>query len=275
VRSIPELFISQSPFLNAGAIGVEKPFVIVNSSMLKDLDDLEIMSVLGHEVGHCVSGHVLYKTMLWLLLTIPFTLFQIPLAEIAIRLIIMALLEWYRKSELSADRAGLLAAQSSEASFRLQMKMAGGSDLSQMDINEFFTQALEYDKGGTLLDSVFKLLNLSQETHPFPVLRLTELKTWVDAGSYDKILGGDYIKRSDAAEDDVESEFKKAQDQYKEDINKSKDPLAEAISNVMKNVEPVTQKLQEVFGSLFNLAGPKEEPKKDEGKKDDGDKEKK
>jgi Zn-dependent protease with chaperone function len=271
-RTIPELFISQSPFLNAGAIGVEKPFIVLYSAMLKDLSELEIMSVLGHEIGHCLSGHVLYKTMLWILINIPFMLINIPLAEMVIRLIILALLEWYRKSELSADRAGLLAVQSPEACYTLEMKMAGGSDLSQMDINEFFVQAAEYDKGGNILDSVFKLVNLAQESHPFAVLRLTELKSWVDAGFYDKILSGQYIRKGTEGADDVMGDFKKAQEQYEEDIKRSKDPLAEAVSNMMKNIEPVTQKLQEMFGSLFNLTDGTE--KKDDDNKKDDDKKK-
>lgn len=261
-RVIPELFISQSPFLNAGALGVDKPFIVLNSSMLKDLSELELMSVLGHEIGHCMSGHGLYKTMLWILVNLPFMLFKIPLAEMVIQVIILALLEWYRKSELSADRAGLLAVQSPEACYTLEMKMAGGQDTSQMDINEFFVQAAEYDKGGTILDSLFKLMNLSQQSHPFAVLRLTELKTWVDAGNYEKILAGEYVRKSEAQQDNVEQDFKRAQEQYQEDLNKSKDPLAEGISNLIKNVEPFTKKMQEMFGSLFSL-GQTEKPKDD------------
>src|SRR5438874_9267821 len=37
----------------------------------------------------------------------------------------LALLEWYRKSELSSDRAGLLACQDPTASMRMFLKMAG------------------------------------------------------------------------------------------------------------------------------------------------------
>jgi Zn-dependent protease with chaperone function len=252
LRTVPELYISQSPFLNAGAIGVDKPFIVLYSAMLKDLSDQEIMSVLGHEIGHCMSGHVLYKTMLWILINIPFMLINIPVAQVALQLIMFALLEWSRKSELSADRAGLLAVQSPQDCYTLEMKMAGGGDLSQMDINEFFVQAAEYDKGGDLLDSVFKLVNLAAESHPFAVLRLTELKTWVDAGNYDKIISGDYKRRDGAEPDDVIGDFKKAQEQYQEDLKKSKDPLAAAVSDVMKNIEPVTKKIEDFFNGIFN-----------------------
>jgi Zn-dependent protease with chaperone function len=269
LRQIPELYISQSPFLNAGAIGVNTPFIVLYSAMLKDLSEQEIMAVLGHEIGHCLSGHVLYKTMLWILLQIPFMLVQIPMAALVIRVIVLALLEWSRKSELSADRAGLLAVQNPDDSFSLEMKMAGGGDLSQMNINEFFEQAAEYDKGGDLLDSVFKLLNLSNETHPFAVLRLTELKSWVDGGHYEKILSGDYKRRNEGKEDDVFDDFKKAQEQYQEDIDKSKDPLAAAVSNLMKGIEPMTKQVQDFFGNLFNPGGkPVDEDKKDDDRGD-------
>jgi len=266
LRQIPELYISQSPFLNAGAIGVNTPFIVLYSAMLKDLSEKEIMAVLGHEIGHCLSGHVLYKTMLWILLRLPFMLIQIPMAQVVLQVVIMALLEWSRKSELSADRAGLLAVQSPEDSFTLEMKMAGGGDLSQMNINEFFEQAAEYDKGGDLLDSVFKLLNLAGETHPFAVLRLTELKSWVDGGHYEKIMSGEYARRGDGTPDDVAGDFKKAQEQYQEDLKKSQDPLAATVSNVLKGLEPMTRQVEEFFGNIFNPGG----KDIDKDKKDDG-----
>ena len=43
----------------------------------------------------------------------------------------LAILEWARKAELSADRAGLLGSQDVVASQRLFMKMAGKAGLSE------------------------------------------------------------------------------------------------------------------------------------------------
>src|SRR5947208_10268643 len=59
----PELFVSQTPFVNAGAFGVERPFIVINSGALKLLDDDEVRTLLGHELGHIMSGHVLYHTI--------------------------------------------------------------------------------------------------------------------------------------------------------------------------------------------------------------------
>src|SRR5881628_1545095 len=153
----PELFVSQTPFVNAGAYGMDHPFIVINSGALKLLDDDEMRSLLGHELGHVMSGHALYKTILFILLEVG--LRALPfLAEIAILPIQLALLEWYRKSELSSDRAGLLATQDPVASLRMNLKFAGGGNMSQMDLNAFLAQAKEYEETGGALDRVFKIL---------------------------------------------------------------------------------------------------------------------
>jgi len=256
VRQIPEVFIAHFSILNIGsaaAVGMDNPFIVLNYNFIKHLSDQELMAVIAHEVGHIMSGHMLYKTLLRIMVMIAAVGIGsvIPLAEVVIQLIIAALMEWDRKSELSADRAGLLGLQSPEACYTLEMKMAGGSDISQMDINEFFLQAQEYDKGGNILDSLYKFVNQSQQTHPFAVLRLTELKMWVDSGAYQSVLDGNYMRKGEAPADEFYQEFQRAADQYKEDINKSKDPLAEAVTNAMKNFEPVAKGIQDFFGNFF------------------------
>src|SRR5207244_11421584 len=127
----PELFISQTPFVNAGAYGMERPFIVINSGALKLLDDDEMRALLGHELGHVMSGHALYHTLLVLILNV--SLGALPfLAGIAILPIQLALLEWSRKSELPSDRAGLLACQDPGHSLRVNLKFAGRGDMSQL-----------------------------------------------------------------------------------------------------------------------------------------------
>jgi Zn-dependent protease with chaperone function len=58
-----DLFVAQSPFWNAGAIGVKEPFIIINSSMAKHFDEKEITATIAHEMRHIMSGHALYKTL--------------------------------------------------------------------------------------------------------------------------------------------------------------------------------------------------------------------
>ena len=54
------LFVSQNPLVNAGAVGMDHPFIVLNSGTVSMMDDDQLRSILGHEVGHILSDHVLY-----------------------------------------------------------------------------------------------------------------------------------------------------------------------------------------------------------------------
>lgn len=197
----PPLFISQTPIVNASAVGVEHPFIVINSAMLRLLDEDETRVLLGHELGHVMSGHALYRTVTLLILWLGFQ--NLPfLAGLALLPIKLALLEWYRKSELSSDRAGLLASQDPTASQRLFLRLAGGVEAHHpvplardMNLEAFMEQAREYQDMGGALDNIYKILNTLGHTHPFHTLRAAELQRWIDDGTYEKMLGGEYTHR--------------------------------------------------------------------------------
>lgn len=233
---MPELFVAQTPFVNAGAVGIDKPFIVLNSAIVGLLDDDEMRVVLGHELGHILSGHVLYKTMLNVLLRLSIAAAGVPLAAWTLMAIISALKEWDRKSELSCDRAGLLVSQDPAACYRLQMKMAGGGQLDQMKIEAFIEQAHDYEAGGDIIDSVLKLLNLVDRSHPFPVLRLAALKQWAEGEEYQRILSGDYPRRSDDPKTSITDEIKASARSYMEQAEESKDPLTSLFRDVGDSV---------------------------------------
>ena len=60
---VPELYVSQTPFFNAGAYGLDKPFIVVHSAAIELLDDDELRVLMAHELGHVMSGHALYRTI--------------------------------------------------------------------------------------------------------------------------------------------------------------------------------------------------------------------
>ncbi len=119
-----DLFVSQTPIVNAGAYGMDRPFIILNSGTIWLLNDEELSFILGHELGHIMSDHVLYRTMTVLLIQLASMGF--PVVGLAARAVLVALLEWYRKSELSSDRAGLLTVQDPQVAMGAMLKMAGG-----------------------------------------------------------------------------------------------------------------------------------------------------
>lgn len=271
VKEIPELYVIQNPMFNAVAAGVDKPIIGIHSSLVDTLTEDELLAVIAHELGHCLSGHVLYKNLLVILLNVSLSLLNIPLAPLVLYSLIAALREWDRKSELTADRAGLLVTQNPEVNYSLLMKMAGGRHTEQMNIEEFFKQAEEYDKGGTVVDSLHKVLNTVWTTHPFPVIRLTELKSWVDSGDYDKILRGDYRKRSANDKDDVLKDFEEAGKQYKSDFERSEDPLMKSFDSMAKGMEKGFQDMSKQAGKMFDdlfkgVSGEDDEKDKDKDK---------
>ena len=220
----PELYISQTPFVNAGALGVDEPFVLINSGAVDVLNREELETVLAHEIGHIASDHVLYRTVFTLLLLLAQR--QLPIAGIAIGAIILAMAEWVRKSELSSDRAGLLGTQNPEASMSALMKLAGGSPLhgEDLELSEFLRQAEEYEDDESLADAVFKVMNLLGSTHPFHVLRVGELRRWVREGHYDRIIRGEYVRRADEPR------------AYKEDAKEAASYYGEAIKKAIRKV---------------------------------------
>lgn len=250
VADRPEFFVTQNPMLNAGAVGVKRPFVTMNSSMLDTLSEEELLAVIGHELAHVLSGHALYNTLLWFLLSAQRFGIRIPVAQIVLFGVIMALLEWSRKGELTADRAGLLVVQNPEVSTTTLMKLAGGKHLEEMSLEEFSKQAEEYDAGGDVLDGIYKVLNLLGQTHPFPSLRLKALTEWTADGSYERILSGSYIRRNEE-EENVAEDLSEASRQYREDLKKSRDPFAQAVNNLGEGLDSVRKEAEKFFGSMF------------------------
>jgi Zn-dependent protease with chaperone function len=225
VTDLPELFVQNDRTLNAMAVGIKQPFIVVNSGMLELTDDDELRCVLGHELGHVLSGHAVYRTMILVLTSLMLRLAWFPVGALVLYGIIGALYEWWRKAELSADRAGLLACQDPAAALRLSMKLAGGGDLSEVDTTAFLEQAAEYERSGDLRDSVLKLLLVAFRSHPMPVARAAEIRRWIDSGAYQRILSGDYPRRQDDATASMSDDVKEAAESYRESFSRSEDPL--------------------------------------------------
>ncbi len=229
VKELPELFVQNDRTLNAMAVGMKQPFIVVNTGMLEVADDDELRCLLGHELGHVLSGHAVYRTMIIILTRMVLRLAWFPIGVFALYGIIAALFEWWRKAELSADRAGLLACQDPAASLRLSMKLAGGGDLSEVDTTAFLEQANEYERSGDLRDSVLKILLVAFRSHPMPVARAAEIRKWIDSGAYQRILAGDYPRRDGDADASVSEDVKEAAESYRETFARSEDPLFKLI----------------------------------------------
>jgi len=225
----PEVFVVNQPHVGAMALGMDRPFIVLNTATVDLMTPDELQFVIGHEVGHVASGHAVYRTLLYHLLQLASRVAWIPLGVLGVRAIVAALEEWARKSELSADRAGLLVVQDPDVALRALMKLAGGAHLAEMDVDAFLDQAAEYDGSGDVRDSVLKLLALQGQTHPFAVLRAAELHKWASSAEYQQVLAGDYPLRADDAQTRISDEVRSATRSYAESVRETADPLVSMV----------------------------------------------
>jgi Zn-dependent protease with chaperone function len=214
IAEVPELYLTQFPVTNAAAIGSGRPMVVVNSRTVEVLDEHELRTVLGHEAGHILSDHVLYRTALMILLSVS-GLGRMPFfAGLPLLAVKLALLEWFRAAELSSDRAATLVNRDPLVTCRTLMVIAGGTGSRKLDLDAFIRQAAAYEEWEPGWDKLARVRIELGQTHAFPVKRASELMKWVRAGDYDRVVSGQYIRRGDPL--DVRGEAGDAGDFYAE-----------------------------------------------------------
>lgn len=248
VAELPELYVVNDPLTNAMTVGMDKPIIVLNSGLVDLLDDEEIRFVIGHELGHAVSGHAVYQTLLQRLLALSGLLSAVPVGGVAFRGVMAALMEWSRKAELSADRAGLLATQDPATAFRVHMKTASGGHLEDLDQASFFEQARAYEEQGDLRSSVLKLLLVEGRSHPFDVVRAGQLRRWVDSGDYTRILGGDYPRRETDGDAKVTEAAQEAARSYTESFAGAQDSLGKLVHEAAGVLGSAKMWFDEKFG---------------------------
>lgn len=232
VQPIPELYIQRDPNPNALTIGLDRPIIVITTGTLDLVDSEGLRFVIGHEIGHVLSGHAVYRTMLLQLISIASAIQWLPIGAIGLRAIILGLNEWFRKSELSCDRAGLLCSQDARAAFRVHASLAGAQDPDEMDVSAFLDQAEEYESSGDLRDSLLKILQISGQSHPLAAQRAAELQQWAAGSDYSEILSGNYLRRADDADAPMAEDVKAAASSYRQDFTTSGDPLMKFVGRV-------------------------------------------
>jgi len=226
---VPDLYLTQFPFANAMTIGVGKPIVVLNSELVSLLDADGQRAVLAHEAAHVHSNHVLYQTALLILLQVGTQ--RLPLlAGLPLMAIKLALLEWFRAAELSCDRAAALLTRDPQAVCRTLMVLSAGAAAEHLNLDAFIKQGLDYDEKGTGLERLSKRLLDLNVTHPMPVKRVQQLLAWVREGDYDRIVGGDYVRRGE--EKTAREEADEAATHYGERVREAFERAGSSISEV-------------------------------------------
>ncbi len=190
----PDFYVSMDPVPNAYTYGHTRPFVVMTSGLIELLGEEEQFFAVAHEVGHIKCNHSLYTTVAMNIATILEIVGKatLGLGSLLGTGIELALYDWWRKSELSADRAALLCVQDKDTAIRSFMKLAGGANklFHEMDQDEFMRQIREYeDADESTLNKLYKFFITAFRTHPFPILRAKHLDEWITSGEFSRISG--------------------------------------------------------------------------------------
>jgi Zn-dependent protease with chaperone function len=206
MEDVPDLYMTQYPVANAFTFGTERPIVVLNSELVRLLDDDGRRVVLAHEAAHVHSDHVLYRQALLILLRLGSSVRLPIVAGLPLLAIQLALLEWSRAAELSCDRAAALVTRDPQAVCRALMTISAGEAAADLNLDAFIAQGMEYSEGGSGLERITKLLQDMRLTHPMPVRRVKMLLDWVHEGEYDRLVRGDYLRVGEEASAREEAE---------------------------------------------------------------------
>lgn len=178
----PDVFVKQDPTLNAYTLGTNSdPIIVIHSALVEQLEQDELLFVIGHEMGHVHCRHVVYNTIAKFIATglgaLAASLFH-PLS--------MAISAWQREGELTADRAGVIVCQNPEASLKAIAMLAVGSRkmLAEMNLASYLGQSLANKSFHADFDRVF-----SARSHPYLSTRAEKLVEFVRSPSGRDLVG--------------------------------------------------------------------------------------
>lgn len=187
IKKVPDCSTDWDYDVCTFTVGEQRPRIILQSGTVDLLNNDELSFMLGHELGHIKCGHKTYHMFTEAM--------YMPIANsdlsIWMSLVKMPLLNWYRVSDFSADRMGLLCCQDINVALNTMIKMSGlpKKCYDRIDIKSFIQQAVEFsEKYSGTMDSIIKYLSINAAARPWLVLRAGELYNWYHSGEYRKII---------------------------------------------------------------------------------------
>ena len=186
---IPDFSMTWAYDISMGTEGAKSPRITALSGAVDLLEDDESSFLIGHEIGHIMAGHKPFHNVLITLYT-PL-MKMIPNAEIWMSLLRPMLLQWYRTSDYTADRAGLLACQDINVALKTMTKMSGMPKkyYNQINTDSILKQAVEFErKNQQLAEGLIQNLSINTACAPWMVVRAAKLYQWYKSGAYTEII---------------------------------------------------------------------------------------
>jgi Zn-dependent protease with chaperone function len=212
--STPNVFLDTSPGLNPRTLGGAHASLVLPSALVDSMPEPALRAVIGHELGYILCGHSFYKLLAENFERLSQVAGMIPwLGPVLSAGFRLALLDWYRKAALSADRVSLLGTQDIRVVQQSLLWLAGsasriGAELSVEGLSaqaEELKQETERKRAGGIVDRLGYFMSevaLQQAwcAHPWPATRLREITAWAASESYPALLAGNYDAPNEQAE---------------------------------------------------------------------------
>jgi Zn-dependent protease with chaperone function len=183
---IPHAVANDSPYLfNAFTAGTDEySFINITSGLCRYFSKEEACFVIGHECGHIASKHMVYHTLVWVM-TDTASRYLGGLGKIISRTAGIPLLAWSRRSEITADRAGLLCCGDIAVAERALLRLvAGHADVDQVDIEDYLRKFKDVQEFHGV--SGWQQLLI---THPLIPKRIEALRLFAQSELYHDLTG--------------------------------------------------------------------------------------
>lgn len=156
-ETTPEVFLRANDAIQASCLSpasLSRPVILINSGLVRRLNDDELTAVIGHEIGHFAFRHR------------P----QLRDPEDINEAAHMKAMAASRCAEISADRAGLIACNNINAAVSALIKTSSGlgEEHIRLDLQAFLRQFKQLVADGPSI-------NEAMSTHPFFLLRIRAL----------------------------------------------------------------------------------------------------
>lgn len=178
VKVAPQVYIMQDPTLNAFTLGYGRWHTIVlHSALVETMTQDELLFIIAHEMGHIKASHVLLSSLI-----MPFGSF-LPFAQYIFGI-------WWRKAELTADRAGAIVVPNVSIGISSFAKLAIGKALfEKLDTSTFLAQGKDVD--ARFADRAGQLLM----DHPYLTNRVKNLLAFVKSARYHELTAESFSYR--------------------------------------------------------------------------------
>lgn len=165
VSHMPDVYVSGERMWEAATYGSDRSaFIVLGSALVTSFPGDDLLFLLAREMGHCRAGHALWKTVIRFLvgeqrqggLMGHGLLSMLDITRLVEGAVELPLLAWARQSEITADRAGLLAVRDESIARRVLLTWCLKSMMlfKQVNVAEWMKQQEDVEDQASRLSEV-------------------------------------------------------------------------------------------------------------------------